>query len=340
MNTQQAIQAIKTKPLQPFYLVIGTDNYLIEEVKQAFIQRLGLQKDDMDLVFFDMEQDLINQAVAEAQTPSLFSESGQRLIFVENPYFLTAEKKTNVPEQDLTDFLDYLKAPDPSAILVLIARVEKLDERKKVTKAAKKAGEVIEAKPLGESDARRYLQQTIDGMGLEFDRGAFESFLQLTELDLSKAMQELNKIQLYAGDDHKITRKTVEALVPKSLADNIFSLTDYILSGNADAALRLYDDLRLQGEETIKLNAIIIGQIRLLLQIQILAQQGYQQANIAKTLRLNPYRVKMSMGLARKIPFGRLTDLYDELVENDYLVKTGQMDKELLFQLFVLKAAG
>ncbi|EBA5301861.1 DNA polymerase III subunit delta, partial [Salmonella enterica] len=33
----------------------------------------------------------------------------------------------------------------------------------------------------------------------------------------------------------------------------------------------------------------------------------------------------------------RLERLYDELVENDYRMKTGQMDKELLFQLFILK---
>lgn len=34
---------------------------------------------------------------------------------------------------------------------------------------------------------------------------------------------------------------------------------------------------------------------------------------------------------------GFLMNLYDELVENDYRMKTGQMDKELLFQLFILK---
>ena len=29
--------------------------------------------------------------------------------------------------------------------------------------------------------------------------------------------------------------------------------------------------------------------------------------------------------------------MYDELVENDYEVKTGQADKEMNFQLFILK---
>ncbi|MGC3746393.1 DNA polymerase III subunit delta, partial [Enterococcus faecalis] len=39
----------------------------------------------------------------------------------------------------------------------------------------------------------------------------------------------------------------------------------------------------------------------------------------------------------RRFELSRLESLYDELVENDNRMKTGQMDKELLFQLFFLK---
>ena len=99
----------------------------------------------------------------------------------------------------------------------------------------------------------------------------------------------------------------------------------------------LYEDLLLQGEETIKLNAILLNQIRLFLQTKILAKMGYQQANIADTLKVHPYRVKLALQQVRRFELSRLERLYDELVENDYRMKTGQMDKELLFQLFILK---
>ena len=64
---------------------------------------------------------------------------------------------------------------------------------------------------------------------------------------------------------------------------------------------------------------------------------GYQQANIADTLKVHPYRVKLALQQVRRFELSRLERLYDELVENDYRMKTGQMDKELLFQLFILK---
>ena len=66
---------------------------------------------------------------------------------------------------------------------------------------------------------------------------------------------------------------------------------------------------------------------------------GYQQGNIASTLKVHPYRVKLAMQQVRKFDQKALAHLYDELIENDYLIKSGKIDKEFLFQLFVLKTA-
>ncbi len=72
----------------------------------------------------------------------------------------------------------------------------------------------------------------------------------------------------------------------------------------------------LQGEETIKLNAILLNQIRLFsTNKKILAKMGYQQANIADTLKVHPYRVKLALQQVRRFELSRLERLYDELVE-------------------------
>ncbi|KAF1305620.1 DNA polymerase III subunit delta [Candidatus Enterococcus willemsii] len=337
MNTQQAIQAIHSQKFQPIYLVLGTEDYLQTQVREAFLQTLQLSHDDLNFAQFDLEQDSLDSVLDEAQSTPFFGD--YRLIFAENPFFLTAEKKASAPEQNIDGLLDYLKNPADTAILVFFAKYDKLDERKKVTKQLKKAAESIEVQPMKEAEVRRYLQQTLDNDGLLMERDAFELFIRLTDMRLSKAMQELDKLRLYAGDKKRISRQAVEALVPKSLEHNVFDLTNDVLQGKTEEALRLYDDLHLQGEETIKINAILITQIRLLLQTAILVKSGYQQGNIAETLKVHPYRVKLAMQQVRKMRQQDLSLLYDELIENDYLVKSGRMDKEFLFQLFVLKAA-
>lgn len=209
---------------------------------------------------------------------------------------------------------------------------------KKVTKQLKKTAITIDVKQLNEKEVRQYLMNTLNNSEIEMDRYAIDLFLRLTDLDLSKLMRELQKLMLFAQDQKKITTKEVEQLVPKTLEHNLFDMTQYVLTGNTEQALRLYEDLVLQGEETIKINAILLAQLRLLLQTKFLIKIGYQQANIAETLKVHPYRVKLAMQEVRRFDEGLLIRLFDRLVELDYQIKTGQIDKELSFQLFVLQA--
>lgn len=337
MNTQQALQEIRSQKFQSLYVVLGTEDFLQQQIREAFLASLNVDQDDLNFAQFDLEQDSLNMVLDEAQSTPFFGD--YRLVFVDNPFFLTAEKKSNAPEHNIEGLLAYLQQPVDTSIVVFFASYEKLDERKKITKQLKKVATVIDVQPMKEADVRRYLQQTLDNDGLLMEREAFEMFIRLTDMRLSKAMQELEKLRLYAGEQKRISKQAVEQLVPKSLEHNVFDLTNYVLQGKTEAALRLYDDLHIQGEETIKINAILISQIRLLLQTAILMKVGYQQGNIAETLKVHPYRVKLAMQQARKLNQKELAHLYDELIENDYLIKSGRMDKEFLFQLFVLKTA-
>ncbi|WP_414841636.1 DNA polymerase III subunit delta [Enterococcus saccharolyticus] len=337
MNTQQALQEIRSQKFQSLYVVSGTEDFLQQQIREAFLASLNVDQDDLNFAQFDLEQDSLDMVLDEAQSTPFFGD--YRLVFVDNPFFLTAEKKSNAPEHNIEGLLAYLQQPVDTSIVVFFASYEKLDERKKITKQLKKVATVIDVQPMKEADVRRYLQQTLDNDGLLMEREAFEMFIRLTDMRLSKAMQELEKLRLYAGEQKRISKQAVEQLVPKSLEHNVFDLTNYVLQGKTEAALRLYDDLHIQGEETIKINAILISQIRLLLQTAILMKVGYQQGNIAETLKVHPYRVKLAMQQARKLNQKELAHLYDELIENDYLIKSGRMDKEFLFQLFVLKTA-
>lgn len=335
MNTQEAVQQIRQAPLAPVYLVMGTEDYLVQEIRQAFMDRMKIDDlEELNFMAFDMDETNLGAVIDEAETLPFFGD--YRLIFVEKPSFLTGEKKSNNQEQDIDSLLAYLKQPVETSVVVFWANYPKLDARKKATKALKKTT-VIDAAPLQERDLRNFLQRYISNENVKISREAFDLFLRLTDFDLSKAMNEIEKLLLLAGEGGTITLQLVEDLVPKTLEHNIFELTEQILKGDAGKAYQTYEELHLQGEETIKLTAILIGQIRLLLQTKILQKVGYQQANIAETLGVHPYRVKLAMQQVAKFPLQLLVTMYDELVENDYEVKTGRAEKELNFQLFILK---
>lgn len=339
MNIQEALKQVRQQQFASVYLIQGTEGYLSELFKSELMSQLIKTEDDQfNYSSFDMEEVLLSVAMEEAETIPFFGD--YRLVFIENPYFLTAERKTNGLDHDIDSLLKYLEQPSPTTIVVFIANVEKLDERKKVTKVIKKQAEIIDVNPMGEREVRQYVEQTIQSEGYEIRPEAFDLLLQLTDLNLSKVMGELQKLFLYASDSKIISLTAVKELVPKSLEHNVFDLTNDVLSGNGEKAIQLYEDLLLQGEETIKLNAILLNQIRLFLQTKILAKLGYQQANIAETLKIHPYRVKLALQQVRRFELDRLESIYDELVENDFRMKTGKMEKELLFELFILKLSG
>lgn len=336
MSIQADLQKIRKEKLAPCYLVLGTEKFLQDQVRTEILKKIKIDgEDDLNFLSFDMENSSIDEVIAEAETLPFFGD--QRLVFVENPYFLTGEKGTNSIDQNTDLLVNYLKEPLETTVLVIFAPYEKLDERKKVTKQLKKTAITIDVKQLDEKAVRQYLLNTLENSEIKMDRQAIDLFLRLTDLDLSKMMRELQKILLYGQEQEVITVKEIEQLVPKTLEHNLFDMTQYILSGRTEQALRLFQDLVTQGEETIKINAILLSQIRLFLQIKFLVKIGYQQANIAETLKIHPYRVKLAMQEVRKFDEQTLRRLFDELVEMDYEIKSGKIEKELSFQLFVLR---
>ena len=336
MSIQADLQKIRKEKLAPCYLVLGTEKFLQDQVRTEILKKIKIDgEDDLNFLSFDMENSSIDEVIAEAETLPFFGD--QRLVFVENPYFLTGEKGTNGIDQNTDLLVNYLKEPLETTVLVIFAPYEKLDERKKVTKQLKKTAITIDVKQLDEKAVRQYLLNTLENSEIKMDRQAIDLFLRLTDLDLSKMMRELQKILLYGQEQEVITVKEIEQLVPKTFEHNLFDMTQYILSGRTEQALRLFQDLVTQGEETIKINAILLSQIRLFLQTKFLVKIGYQQANIAETLKIHPYRVKLAMQEVRKFDEQTLRRLFDELVEMDYEIKSGKIEKELSFQLFVLR---
>ena len=261
LSIQAELQKIRKEKLASCYLILGTEKFLQDQVRTEIVKKIQLEgEDDLNFLSFDMENASLDEVVAEAETLPFFGD--QRLVFVENPYFLTGEKVNNGIEQNTDLLTAYLKEPLESTVLVFFAPYEKLDERKKVTKQLKKTAIIINVQQLNEKEVRQYLMNTLENSSIKMERSAIDVFLRLTDLDLSKMMRELQKLVLYGQNQQQITVREVEELVPKTLEHNIFDMTQYILKGKTEQALRLYEDLVMQGEETIKINAILLSQLR------------------------------------------------------------------------------
>ncbi|MEG1369526.1 MAG: DNA polymerase III subunit delta [Carnobacterium sp.] len=338
MNYTAEMAKITKGQFSPVYLFLGTESYLADSAKQTLIQAT-LAEDERDLNFgiYDMEEVPVGVALDDAESVPFFGD--KRLVIMDRPNFFTAEKSKQKIDHDLVWLENYLKNPPDFTILAFFAPYEKLDERKKITKLLKKTATVIEVSTLSEKEVRHFLKDTIANEGYTMTPEAFELFIQLTDAKLSTAMSELPKLLLFSSETKQITKSAVNDLVAKSLEQNIFALVEYVLKRQTANALSLYQDLLLQKEDPIKINAILMTQFRLLLQVKFLEKKGYQQGDSAGMLKVHPYRVKLAIQQARKFSEKVLVSAFEGLVDAEYRLKTGQGDKEMQFELFVLQFA-
>ena len=109
---------------------------------------------------------------------------------------------------------------------------------------------------------------------------------------------------------------------------DVFRLTDAYMTGNVKETIKIYHDLLRNGEEPIMLTSLIAGQIRLMIHVSTLVKKGYQQQQIAKTLNVHPYRVKLIMD-NRSIPnMERLLLILKKLAQIDHKLKSSSGKRE------------
>ncbi len=147
--------------------------------------------------------------------------------------------------------------------------------------------------------------------------------------------KEMDKLTLYVGMGGEITPKLVAELVPKSVEQNVFALTEKVVKKDIAGAMQILDGLFTQQEEPIKLLALLVSQFRLLHQVKELQQRGYGQNQIASHIGVHPYRVKLAMNQTKFFSFEELKKVIMELAEADYSMKTGKMDKKTCARVFL-----
>ncbi|KRL67866.1 DNA polymerase III subunit delta [Companilactobacillus versmoldensis] len=337
MKLTELKQQLKKGQIEPVYYLTGQESAFISQIQTAFKHLLTPEEAEMNFSSFDLEDVPLADLVGEAISAPFFGE--RRLVFADNPYFMTAEKKRHTVDQDPDVLIKYIQHPAPSTVLVIFANYEKLDARKKINKQLKKNAVNVEAGKLDNHLLAKTLQSQLATENFKIEPQALDLLISKTKGSYSDALNQLNKLKLYALRTKTIDQAAVDQLVPQSLDDNVFDLMNQILQKNITQAEELYRQFLLQKIDPILLTAIFTSQLRSLIQTKILSQKGLSESTIAKQLRIHPYRVKMSLQQSRKLKISQLVNMFHQIVELDYQVKSGQGDKELLFDLFIAKFA-
>ena len=340
----QAITDTKHLTVQtlPSILVLtGEDVGQFEWLKKDILKKIGYDPSDLNYSYFDMKEASYDEVELDLVSLPFFAD--EKIVILDHLLDVTTAKKRNLTDEDLKQFENYLENPSESTRLVIFAE-GKLDSKRRLVKLLKRDAQIIEATTPKEQDLKRYFSSQAQELGLHFVGDSLDQLLLKSGYDFGELQKNIALLQAYK-EDGQITLEDIEEVVPKSLQDNIFDLTQMIIKRQIDQARNLVKDLRLQGEDEIKLIAILLGKFRMFSQVKIFSEEGQSESQIVASLselsgrKVNPYQVKFALRDSRRLSLSFLKQVMMTFIETDYAIKSGTYEKDYLFDLALLKVA-
>ena len=334
-------QGLTMKNLPVLTVFTGDDLGQFEVMKSQVLKQIGYDPADLNFAHFDMKEAIYKDIELELLSLPFFAD--EKIVILDHFVDISTAKKRYLSDDELKSFEEYLENPSPTSKLVIFAE-GKLDSKRRLVKLLKRDAKVFEAIEPKEQELRAYFQKWSQKQELTFAEKSFDHLLIKSGFQFSEIQKNLIFLLSYKADSN-ITEEDIVQAIPKTLQDNIFDLTQLILAKKIDQARDLVKDLTLQGEDEIKLIAIMLGQFRLYTQVKILAELGQTESQMVSSLgnylgrNPNPYQIKFALRDSRRLSLDFLQNSIRYLIQADYQIKTGVYEKGYLFERALLQIA-
>ena len=303
--------------------IIESSDYVVINAKIDDILKKNHLTSDM-IIKYDLIETPISTAIEDLDTYNFLSSN--KVVVCDNAYFLTSNrpKGSVVHNEELLE--KYLKNPSSENILIMIC--DKIDTRKKLVKLVDKnnilGGEIV---------IDDLIKSHLDDYKMDYK--TIKYLIDYCDNDNERILNELEKLKCYKLEDKTITMDDINNIVIKLTGDNIFSLIDSIVLKNRSKAYLITQELLDKGEDINKIIVMVSDQFRLMYQVKLLLKEGYNKDTIATKLKVHPYRVKLAMEKGYNYSSKVLLTNLDYFFNLDYMIKTGNNNPKLVFELFL-----
>jgi DNA polymerase III subunit delta len=307
----------------------------------------------------------IRQAKEAIQTLPFFGR--EKLVWLKNVSFLadTVTSRSAAVQEALEELKDLLSHGLPDGVRFLLSASE-IDKRRSFYKSLGKFAKVEQfdridpTRPGWEEEVQEIAYRLAAELNLQFEPEALEIFARLVGGDGRQLRNELEKIDLYLGDQRTISTDVVRALVAKSTSGVIWELGTCISKRQLGESLALLDQLTFQGETPIGiLYAAIIPTVRNLLVTKELLlrhklhppQSPFQFNSILADLPeeairhlprrkdggINAYGLGVAASEARRFQLAELVDGFESCLKANIQLVTTQLEAKLILSQLLVK---
>lgn len=255
------------KNLAPLYLIMGDVPLLIQEAGDA-IRQAANQQGYSERHLFQVEtgfswSDFLN----DAQTASLFAE--KQLLELH----FSAKQLGAAGGKILQSYAE--KLPDQKILLILTSKLDATQQKSAWFQAIGKTGVIIPIWPIPNEQLPQWIKQRLHASGLQAEREGIQWLAERAEGNLLAAAQEIEKLRLLYESGPLSTEAIIQASSDHARFD-IFQLSDAVLEGNKKRIGRILSSLQMEGTEPILILWGLTRELRILLKIKHVIEQGIQ----------------------------------------------------------------
>jgi len=328
---QEFDRNLKAGKFSPVYVLEGKEAYLREQaVKKLLEAAVDEAMRDFNFARVSVSDGDLGKALAVARQFPMIST--RRMVVV------TDFESVN-DERQLDLLKEYLREPGETTVLAFVS--PGLDNRRNIATMLRKAATVVNFDPLDEKDsAPRWVVEYARNHGCVMDASDAGYLIGMVGVELQRLTCELDKLICFVGGKGRISKTEIDELVLHTREHSNFELTDAVLDGKRERALRLLGHIFDNPPEAPQSLAILMlgafsRSYRNLLVAKELMRQNAPNEEIAKAVGVSPYAVKYLNERARKADSDRLLKGLLRIAQTDVALKSSLATPRLQMEMLV-----
>ena len=337
MDVNELKSRIKSGNLSGVYVFAGEEDYLkkfyLGELRRAVIT------DESFALFnhavFDGEEMDIAALLDEVKAPPMMSD--YKLVEWHYPDL------NSMKESELDDFESLLaaRAEYGYAILALFVGEGGLDLGKKKNKFLsrfEKSVDIIRLDRSTDQQLAQWIRRHFDSEGVAYEQSVPTSLIFRSGHSMVQLKNEIDKLTAYAKSrEITLSPADVELVATPTTECDTFAFSNAVLARDKQAALTALDDMKTRRVDPTVIIGMTAKVLCDLVTVASLSEDGMSFEDIAKTLSMNAYKLKLYLAAAKKLGRNKSEDILAELARVDTSAKFGGITGYTAIELFIMQ---
>ncbi len=302
-SINQLFSEIKENKLAPIYFLMGEETYYIDLISDYIESH----------VLTDQEKGF-NQVILYGKDVSV-----QDIISHAKRYPMMADRQVVIVKEaqnlskTIDQLIDYVKNPQTSTVLVFKYKYKTLDKRKALYKSLFKSAVLFDSKRIYEDKVPSWIQNFLKSKSVAITPKAALMLTEFLGNDLSKIVNELNKLIIVIGTNNQITPELVEQNIGISKDFNNFELQKSL--GNLDHK-KAYKIVNYFAQNPKQHPFVLTISILYMYFTKLMKLHTVGVKNptiLSKTLGVNPYFINEYVAVSKNFPMRRISGVLETL---------------------------